>query len=235
MKTIKKYRFIILAVLIAITAVSVSSAFIISATRKSAEPDKSIYTIRFLDSEGNLIKERKVEEGGFAVPPKLPKLPANIIFEGWNGTFLNVTSDGDCRVSTRDISEKPNVFYVPAQYVECGKKFELKVSVGGNVSLDTLEFSLPYNSDIMKFISADSDYGSVKNDSGGKVAFVMDTGKTIREGATLTTIKFKAAGKPFVYADLQPEITLAQHTSPDGETNADYQIVSGRVYQYENQ
>ena len=232
MKILKKYWIIILAAFIAIAAVAASAVFIISAIRKSDEPDKNIYTIRFLDSEGNLIKERKVKEGGFAEPAKPPVLPPDNVFTGWNGTFINVDSDGDCRASLRDISGRPNVFYIPTQYVECGKKFELKVMVGGNVSLDVLEISLPYNADVMKFISADSDYGIVTKDSDGKVIFVMDTGKSIREGSTLATIKYKAIGEPFVYADLRPEIKIAQHTSLDGNINADYQIVDGRVYQY---
>lgn len=225
---------ILLAVLIAVIAVSVSTFFIIFASKKPPEPIEGKFTIRFIDLNGEILEERQVEKGGFAIPPPPPELPLNTVFTGWGGAFIAVNGDSNCSVLYRDISNKPNVFYIPTIYAESGTTFQLKLFVGGTVSLDILEIELPYNKEIMRFVSAQSAFGSVVNEN-DTIKFALNSNTSLQKNTELATITFKAIGEPFVYMDIKPTIILAQQASPVGYINADHQIVTGRVYQYNNQ
>jgi uncharacterized repeat protein (TIGR02543 family) len=52
----------------------------------------NMYTITFVDSDGRVILTVQVPYGGSATPPASPSL-FGYIFAGWNGIYMNVTSD----------------------------------------------------------------------------------------------------------------------------------------------
>ena len=51
-----------------------------------------IFTVNFIDKNGNILKTEKVEKGGAATAPTAPSI-AGYLFKGWDQEFDNVTSD----------------------------------------------------------------------------------------------------------------------------------------------
>ena len=55
---------------------------------------KKLYTVRFLDYNGDVLKSEPVPEGNSATPPSDPSRNG-YVFKGWNGTYTNISSNVD--------------------------------------------------------------------------------------------------------------------------------------------
>ncbi len=107
---------------------NVKSNLIVKAVYEQVTSEK--YIVKFLDKDGNLLKEEAVEKGKAAVAPNAPSIEG-YTFKGWDQTFDNVTSNLEVKALYEQILAKEieilsefNVFVL-----EIGEKLKLEWKV----------------------------------------------------------------------------------------------------------
>ena len=238
MKFLREHLYVILIAIIAISALAVSAMMIISAfanTKPGPGLNETYVSVRFLGEDDEILLEKKVPQGAFAVPPVDIHLSGNQVMQGWYGSMLNVSSDSECRISLRDIANETNVFYINTQYVPCNETFELDVRLGGNVNLSIIELTLPYDTQSLKYESSSSRIGTVGKKDEGELYFQLNNNKTINENTVLFSVRFRAVGNPFSYVELKPNIQKAITRLANGTETTDYQIIPAKLYLYDKE
>ncbi len=117
---------------------NVKSNLIVKALYEEVTSEK--YIVKFLDKDGNLLKEEAVEKGKAAVAPNAPSVDG-YTFKGWDKAFDNVTSNLEVKALYEQIVAKEieilsefNVFVL-----EIGEKLKLEWKVlpsGASQKLD---------------------------------------------------------------------------------------------------
>lgn len=77
--------------------------------------DTEVFTVKFVDADGNILKEMTVEYGCDAVPPAEEEVPVieGYEFQGWSDPYTHITSDMVIAAEYEKIPEKGNlVFFV---------------------------------------------------------------------------------------------------------------------------
>jgi len=235
MKKIQKHLHIILIIIISVIAVSISLAVLSSALMKAkTNLHSSNVSVRFLGEAGEVLLEKKVPQGAFAIPPSDIPITRNQVMQGWYGSMLNVSSDSDCRISLKDISNETNAFYINTQYVPCNGSFEMDVCVGGKVNLSSIEFFLPYDDRSLQYESSESSIGSVENEKPGVLSFLLND-QPVTEDVILFSVRFKAIGKPFSFVELKPSISKAITLLANGTEITEYQVIPAQIYLYDEE
>ncbi|MCL2827023.1 MAG: InlB B-repeat-containing protein, partial [Eggerthellaceae bacterium] len=86
---------------------TVSSA--ITYTAQWVQQLPGMFTVRFVDWDGTLIKAQQVPRGGSATPPSNPTR-SGWAFEGWNGSYANVTADTTVTAQYHELTQDINSF-----------------------------------------------------------------------------------------------------------------------------
>lgn len=77
--------------------------------------DTEVFTVKFVDADGNILKEMTVEYGCDAVPPAEEEVPVpeGYEFQGWSDPYTHITSDMVIAAEYEKIPEKGNlVFFI---------------------------------------------------------------------------------------------------------------------------
>jgi hypothetical protein len=178
--------------------------------------------IKFYDCENNVVKEEIVNLEGMAVPPEISelKIPENRVFKGFQGDFINVRADTDILPVTQDFSKAKNCFYFNTMYVPKDSIFNISLNLGGMVNISDFAVELPYSVEELEYITATSNVGEVTQDNG---VIKLTVNGNINTSGSVMNITFKAIMGNFTYSELKPQIIVK---------NADYQIISAEIYQY---
>jgi len=224
----------ILIATISVSAIAASLAMILSALMNAkTNPAISNVLVRFLGETGEVLLEKEVPQGAFAIPPSDIPLSNNQVMQGWYGSMLNVSSDSDCRISLKDVTNETNVFYINTQYIPCEGSFEMEVRVGGQVDLSIIELILPYDERTLQYESSKTDIGTVVTKEAGELYFQLDSDRSIEESTVLFSAEFKVDGSPFTFLELKPNITKAITRLENGAETTEYQIIPAKIYLYD--
>jgi hypothetical protein len=238
MKFLQKHSTVVLIAAIALLAVLASAAMVVAAltNARTGLSGRPAVSIRFIGEDGEIMLEKAVPMGAFAIPPSDVRLSGNQVMQGWHGSMLNVMSDSDCRISVKDISEETNVFYIDTRYVPCGASFETDVRIGGGkVSLSGIELALPYDDRALRYETSKSEIGVVEKKEDGELGFRLGADKTISEGMILFSVKFAAVGSPFSFVELKPSVSKATTRLADGTETSEYQVIPAKIYLYDKE
>ena len=82
--------------------------------------DTEVFTVKFVDADGNILKEMTVEYGCDAVPPAEEEVPVpeGYEFQGWSDPYTHITSDMVIAAEYEKIPEKGNlVFFINGEEI----------------------------------------------------------------------------------------------------------------------
>ena len=115
-----------------------------------------IFTVNFIDKNGNILKSEKVEKGGAATAPTAPSVDG-YLFKGWDKEFNNVTSDLEVKaVYEASSAEKFIVKFIDKD----GKVLKTEeVEKGGSATAPSIVEVSGY-----KFIGWDKEFNNITSD-----------------------------------------------------------------------
>lgn len=154
------------------------------------DPAVTMYTVTFLDYDGEILNTQQVESGKSAVAPEAPKRE-HFTFAGWDKSFENVTSD---LVVTATYTTEKTVIYAESVSVNKG---------AGEVTVNIRIINNPGIMGAILKVSVDDRMFSFKS-----------AGKTGYPGLTLTVPGSGVTGSP--YSFMLDALELSNEDKQDG-------------------
>lgn len=114
------------------------------------------YTVTFSDKDGDILSRQTVYSGNAAFPPEAPTV-AGYIFAGWDTAYDCVTEDIEPK-ATYIAEDSQNLFTVSSVDGAPGNEITVFVRLGGTVMLCGYDMRLTYDSDVLEFVSLDSEF-----------------------------------------------------------------------------
>lgn len=212
-------------------SVILSTVILIIAFSGKSKPQGTVkYNVAFYDNNGELIKESKEDENGFAPPPETLAVDG-YVFNGWQGSFNRVTSDTKCHPSLKAVSNDKNAIYADAHYAKAESEITVDIKLGGEAQLNTLGFYAEFDSKVWKAIEVISESGDVyiEND---RIYYKSKTDDAFKSGDILLTAKFKIGKEALLYNELVFKIENALYIDSGVSKKADYSVINGKIYTY---
>lgn len=186
-------------------------------------PSSEVFTVNFLDYDGSLLKEEKVEKGKNANPPEAP-MRVGYSFGGWSCSFDNVSSN--LNVMAEYIIEYNQLCFT---YDDNGKgTLTVTLMLAGYVHMYGLEFKLlmdtvglSYKSLETKATGAAANY----NTDHIKMSYVSDTGLNEKKEIILLEIEFE-----ITEANYSVEFSLIDVDAFDDVFDDEKYVVAGDIY-----
>ena len=198
------------------------------------ETEEAVYTVRFHDLGGDIVKMYETT-GGFAEPPGNFKIDGNRVFLGWDKDILNVRGNTDFYPMTTDISDMTNVIYLDAAYVSTGQQFKTNLNLGGKVRYSDVWFEIAYNPVDLKYVGIEN-VGSntiIQHDEQNaklKITVRADDNAAIEE--ILATLVFTVITEGFVYSEFKIKLDSIEMLLGGEKIGTECTMFNGKVYIY---
>lgn len=164
----------------------------IAAFRHYTKPEAPSHTVTFQGSQGTVLAQRQVTDGGFALPPRLKNGSDSIAFRCWSQPLYNIRGDATVTPVYQDLRQTGNAFYMDAQYAQPGETVTMELKLGGTVCLSSIELTLSFDAEVLldfRCETKDSPFEIVSQDE-SSVTLRLDSAKNLTEAITAATIQF---------------------------------------------
>lgn len=194
------------------------------------------YTVAFLDSSGNLLKEEQVQEYRSATHPSSFIPDADKLFIGWDKDFSYVFSNIIVRPNYLDISSDKNFVYANAVYTKPGEEVSITVKIGGQVNLAALQMYIDYDENLLEYVEAKNlDAGVMinKEDNSPRLRLAFLANENITGSVDFIELVFHVKGHEGSKAVIMYDIEKAATLSNSGEIMpAEYTVKDTVIHIY---
>ena len=198
------------------------------------EPAGPVYTLDFLDENGDLLEQVEVPHGGCAIPPELEHVNDSVSFRCWHQRLYNITASTELRPVYQDLRQYQNVFYMDTRYAKLGERVEAELWLGGKIRLSAVELTLLYDPEVLLDFQCDTE-GSpfrVTASEPGSVTLCLDSDMNLTEAMTAATIRFVVSkdGDDLEMTKILMEMHNPAMITEGGVSSTDGTTVQGEIY-----
>ena len=198
------------------------------------ETEEAVYTVRFHDLGGDIVKMHETT-GGFVEPPGGFKINGNRVFLGWDKDILNVRGNTDFYPITTDINDMTNVIYLDAAYVSTGQRIKTDLNLGGKVRYSDIQFEIAYNPVDLKYVGIENVGANTiiqHDEQNAKLRITVSADDNILAEEILATLVFSVITDGFVYSEFKIKLDSIEMLLGGEKIGTECTMFNGKVYIY---
>ncbi len=193
-----------------------------------------VYTVTFLNHNGEILEEQQVHAGSFVQPPQVASTNDAIVFRGWSQKLYNINRSTEMTPVFQDLRQERNAFYMDSQCVQLGAEVESNLWLGGTVCLSSVQLVLKYDSEVlleMECNTAGSPFVVVSEEP-GTVILELDEEENLTKPVAIADIHFRIAPNREDLASTRIHIEMKDPAmmTERGEAGSNSCAVHGDIY-----